>query len=121
MCQCAKKIPFKLKFLDVGGGLGVNYKENNKAPTVESYVEKINSIIKKNYGAVKVIYEPGRCISASCGFFITKVIRTKTSEECRFTIVDGGMNVSPSSLAGTDFTEKLKSCYCVNNSKYLYI
>ncbi len=92
MCQCANKIPFKLKFLDVGGGLGVNYAKNSKAPSVESYVSKINSIIKKNYGAVKVIYEPGRCISASCGFFITKVIRTKVSEDCRFTIVDGGMN-----------------------------
>lgn len=30
--------------------------------------------------------------------------------------VDGGMNVTPTSLSGTEFTETLKSCYCVNNS-----
>jgi diaminopimelate decarboxylase len=91
LCMTAKKIPFKLKFLDVGGGLGVNYK-NNEAPPVQDYIKNIHSIIMKHYGKIKVVYEPGRCISASCGFFITKVIRSKVSEDCRFTVVDGGMN-----------------------------
>ena len=40
----------------------------------------------------EVVFEPGRRISASCGFFISSVIRSKVSEDCRFLVVDGGMN-----------------------------
>lgn len=91
-CLCAKKIHFPLEFIDVGGGLGVNYKKETNAPDIKTYIKLVNDSILKYYGQTKVVYEPGRRISASCGFFISKVIRTKQSENCHFVIVDGGMN-----------------------------
>jgi diaminopimelate decarboxylase len=91
MCDCANELGINLKFLDVGGGLGVNYKEG-EAPEVDAYIAGVDRIIKSKCGDIKVVYEPGRSISATCGFFVSKVIRSKVSEDCRFVIVDGGMN-----------------------------
>lgn len=91
LCHCAKKLPFKLKFLDVGGGLGVNYEKDNKAPELSDYMALIKENIELDY-PVEVVFEPGRRIAASAGVFLSKVIRTKKSEDCRFLIIDGGMN-----------------------------
>jgi diaminopimelate decarboxylase len=91
MCLCAKELNTTLEFLDVGGGLGVNYKEG-MAPTIDEYMQLVSKQVKKYYGDIRVVFEPGRRISASCGFFVTKVLRSKVSEDCRFLIVDGGMN-----------------------------
>lgn len=94
LCQCARKIPFPLQFLDVGGGLGVDYDKSQKpAPSVNEYMNLVSTTLKNEYPfAIKVIFEPGRKIAASAGIFVTTVIRTKESEGHHFTIVDGGMN-----------------------------
>jgi diaminopimelate decarboxylase len=92
LCLCAKKLNTEIEFIDVGGGLGVNYTNESLAPTVLEYITEVNKIIIAHFPKIKVVYEPGRRISASAGFFVTKIIRTKTSENCRFLIVDGGMN-----------------------------
>ncbi len=93
LCHCARKLPSKLEFLDVGGGLGVNYeKERSKrAPELAEYMALIKSNIEIDY-PVQIVFEPGRRIAASAGVFLSKVIRTKKSEDCRFLIIDGGMN-----------------------------
>jgi diaminopimelate decarboxylase len=93
LSQCVAKIPFKLEFVDLGGGLGVNYSkiQEPKAPALSEYMNVINKNLKIDY-PVKIVFEPGRKIIASAGMFITSVIRTKKSEDCNFIIVDGGMN-----------------------------
>lgn len=92
LSDCAKKLEYKLEFLDVGGGIGVNYEHTNpKAPSLDDYMDSIKENLDAGY-PVKVIFEPGRRIAASAGIFISKVIRSKTSEDHRFMIVDGGMN-----------------------------
>lgn len=93
LCECAQKLPFKLEFLDVGGGLGVNYSSSQKpkAPSAKEYMKLVSDNISLKY-PVKIIFEPGRKIAASSGVFVSSVIRSKQSEDCRFLIVDGGMN-----------------------------
>jgi len=93
LCKLAKQLDHDLKFLDVGGGLGVDYNPLEKvAPSIESYVQSISTITKSYFNDMHILFEPGRSISASAGFLLSKVIRSKTSEECSFLIVDGGMN-----------------------------
>ena len=91
--ECAKKLPCKLEFIDVGGGLGVNYsnEQSPKAPSIDSYMKVIKDNLDPGY-EVKALFEPGRRIVASAGIFLAKVIRSKKSEDCNFLIVDGGMN-----------------------------
>lgn len=93
LCKLALSLGDTIKFVDVGGGLGVNYNSlTDKAPKIDNYIHLISEITKKYFKDIKVIFEPGRSISASAGFFISKVIRNKKSEDCNFLIVDGGMN-----------------------------
>jgi len=84
----------EFEFIDVGGGLGIDYTKEGNCPTPFDYMEKINSALStsKLSHFPRVVFEPGRFISASAGLFVTKVIRTKKSDQCFFAIVDGGMN-----------------------------
>lgn len=90
-----------IDFLDVGGGLGVDYGPDDKSKfsTPSQYMDLISAELRNSFykkynfpNQVRVVFEPGRVISARAGVFITKVVRTKTSEDCHFAIVDGGMN-----------------------------
>jgi diaminopimelate decarboxylase len=118
-CKCANDLPHKLQFIDVGGGLGVNYHPTNtKAPKVHEYMQLVAEALSTYQHKVEVVFEPGRRIAASSGFFVTSVIRSKMSEDCRFLIVDGGMNdfVRPSLydayhevLAGHDSGELIET------------
>lgn len=95
--EIMSQIKKPLEFIDVGGGLGVDYHKDQSPPTPNDYMKQVAAEMKKSFykqaGYIpKLVFEPGRVISASAGLFITQVIRTKTSEECYFAIVDGGMN-----------------------------
>lgn len=93
LCKCANEIE-GLEFLDVGGGLGIDYdKENPCAPSVEKYLSLVADTINHHYKSrIRIVFEPGRKIMATAGIFVSSVIRTKVSEGHHFTIVDGGMN-----------------------------
>lgn len=88
-----------LEFLDVGGGLGVDYHpdETRKLPSVHDYMALVSSTLNKSFYAKsssrpRVVFEPGRRIIAKAGIFVMKVLRNKVSENNHFVIVDGGMN-----------------------------
>ena len=91
--ECAKLLPWRLEFIDVGGGLGVNYFhfKKDQAPSLGKYMNTIKENLDPGY-ELKVVFEPGRRIAASAGIFLASVIRSKSSEDCHFLIVDGGMN-----------------------------
>lgn len=88
--------PFE--FLDVGGGLGIDYSPEDKKrfSSIEDYMKVLSLSWRNaksyNHPSPRVVFEPGRVIAARAGVFITKVIRTKESGDCFFAIVDGGMN-----------------------------
>ena len=92
----ANKCPYKLKFLDVGGGLGIDYhqEEDSDYSTPTTYIQTVQSALDEalKVSIDKIIFEPGRCIVAKCGLLINSVIRRKESEGNHFLIVDGGMN-----------------------------
>jgi diaminopimelate decarboxylase len=93
MCNLGNKIP-QLEFLDVGGGLAVDYHPEQEVPSIEMYMQEIAKVIqaKNLHKNIKILFEPGRRIVARAGVFVTSVLRTKQSEDCHFLIVDGGMN-----------------------------
>ncbi len=80
-----------LQHLDLGGGLGVPYYENNTPPPrPEAYA----AVVKQTVGdlGLKVVLEPGRIIAANAGILVTRVIFAKQTDAKRFTIVDAAMN-----------------------------
>ena len=79
----------RLKHIDVGGGLGVSYRDE---PSPSPH-ELIDSIIPKLSGYdLKLVVEPGRSIIANAGVLATKVTYLKNNEHRRFAIVDAAMN-----------------------------
>lgn len=79
-----------LKHIDIGGGLGIHYKDEEcKSPA--EYAEAVLGPLKDL--GLKIIIEPGRFLTGNAGIFLTKVLYLKRGEENQhFTIVDGGFN-----------------------------
>jgi len=78
-----------IEYLDIGGGLGIIYKDE-KPQTAQEYAEKIVPLLEKT--GLKIIMEPGRFIVGNAGIFVTKVLYLKDNGYKHFLIVDGGMN-----------------------------
>lgn len=83
---------FKLDFVDVGGGLGINYDvpENEPVPNFASVFAIVNSHL--NVGAREIHFEFGRAIVAQSAELITKVLFNKTTATGRkLVIIDASM------------------------------
>ncbi|MFS1702258.1 diaminopimelate decarboxylase [Alteromonas sp. AMM-1] len=79
-----------IKHLDVGGGLGVTYR-NETPPHPREYAAAIAEKMKGRE-ALTLIMEPGRAIAANAGIMVTKVEFVKSGVEKNFAIVDAAMN-----------------------------
>jgi len=77
--------------VDLGGGLGIPYRDDIKAPPLpDAYA----AIVAKHMNAIgcEVIFEPGRLIAGNAGILVTRVIYVKQGEERVFVVVDAAMN-----------------------------
>ncbi len=79
-----------IKHLDVGGGLGVTYRDETP-PHPREYAAAIAEKMKGREN-LTLIMEPGRAIAANAGIMVTKVEFVKSGEEKNFAIVDAAMN-----------------------------
>lgn len=78
-----------IRYLDLGGGLGIRYKDE-EPPLPDEYAA---ALIKGLEGLhVTLILEPGRVLVGNAGILVTEVLYLKETEEKKFVIVDGGMN-----------------------------
>ena len=84
------KTNHQFEFIDLGGGMGINYTDNDKTLNYKKYNTAINNFLKKH--KVKIIFEPGRSIIGNTGMLISKVIYIKDSGKKKFIILDAAMN-----------------------------
>ncbi|MBE9467300.1 MAG: diaminopimelate decarboxylase [Bacteroidetes bacterium] len=82
----------KLKHINVGGGLGVNYvcPNTDKFPDFKNYFKIFADNIKLSRNQ-KLHFELGRSVVAQCGTLVTKVLYVKNGYNTKFAIVDAGM------------------------------
>jgi len=78
-----------LQHLDLGGGLGVDYK-GETPPAISDYVQLVRN--RMGTRPLKLIFEPGRSIVANAGVLLTEVLYLKPTENRNFAIVDAAMN-----------------------------
>ncbi len=81
---------YTVTHVDLGGGLGVRYKEGDMPPSPEDYGAMV-ARLTKDWG-VTLQFEPGRVICANAGVMATTVVRVKPGVTHPFVIVDGAMN-----------------------------
>jgi diaminopimelate decarboxylase len=79
-----------IQHLDVGGGLGVTYNDE-EPPHPDQYTQAITERLKGREKLL-IIFEPGRAIMANAGVLLTKVEFLKQGAEKNFAIVDAAMN-----------------------------
>ena len=82
-------LDIEIKFFDVGGGLGIRYKDETLIEPYD-YAQAIFSTLKGL--DLTVICEPGRYIVGNGGYLLTKVLYEKRNKNKRFIIVDAAMN-----------------------------
>lgn len=78
-----------LQHLDLGGGLGVQYQDENP-PSPQQYISELRQVIGERQ--LTLIFEPGRSIVANAGLLLTRVEYLKSNPEKNFAIVDAAMN-----------------------------
>jgi len=89
LVRSLKAINVDIKFFDVGGGLGIRYKDEE---TIRPY-DYAQAILSTLSGLdVTIVCEPGRFLVGEGGWFLTKVLYEKVNGDKRFVIVDGAMN-----------------------------
>jgi len=89
LVRSLKAIDVDIKFFDVGGGLGIKYKDEE---TIKPY-DYAQAILSTLSGLdVTIVCEPGRFLVGNGGWFLSKVLYEKVNGDKRFVIVDGAMN-----------------------------
>jgi diaminopimelate decarboxylase len=78
-----------IRYLDLGGGLGITY-DQETPPHPRDYGQALINELKGL--DVTLILEPGRVIVGNAGILVTRVYYTKDSEAKHFIVVDAGMN-----------------------------
>jgi diaminopimelate decarboxylase len=84
------KTKYKFEFIDLGGGMGISYVDNNRKLDYKKYNVSINKFLKRHPS--KIIFEPGRSIIGNTGFLISKIIYIKENQKKDFVILDAAMN-----------------------------
>ena len=79
----------ELNYLDIGGGLGIQYKDEEKGDP-KILMSEVKTLLKET--DYQVIVEPGRSIVGTSGILLTKVEYIKEAGEKKFAIIDAGMN-----------------------------
>ncbi len=80
----------KLEFVDVGGGIGIQYKDGETGLSLEAYSSAIKEGLKGL--DVKIIVEPGRFLVGNNGILLGRVIYVKDNKTKKFLVTDIGMN-----------------------------
>jgi diaminopimelate decarboxylase len=80
-----------IRHLDLGGGLGIPYREDNEPPPEPSAYASVVKRATRDLDC-QLIFEPGRLIVGNAGILVARVLYVKRGEAKTFVIVDAGMN-----------------------------
>ncbi|HXS53495.1 MAG TPA: diaminopimelate decarboxylase [Usitatibacter sp.] len=81
---------FAMEHLDLGGGIGIRYREDERAPDIRAYCRSLAARLSGR--GVQVLLEPGRAIVGAAGVLLTRVEYLKLDKAKRFAIVDASMS-----------------------------
>lgn len=79
----------KIQHVDLGGGLGINYKDE-APPSPDEFVIAICD--KMSNSSIEILIEPGRSIVGNAGLLLSQVLYIKQNGDKNFAIIDAAMN-----------------------------
>ena len=90
LSKLIKNLNLNLKYIDLGGGFGINYNKKDKPINLTKYSNLVHSFSKKLN--CKIIFEPGRSIVGNAGILVSKIQYIKNGTNKKFVILNAGMN-----------------------------
>jgi diaminopimelate decarboxylase len=84
-----KNAGIAIEFIDLGGGFGVSYNED-ESPPAERFAKGLVPLLQES--GLRVVFEPGRFIVGPAGVLLTRVLYVKRMAGKTFVITDAGMN-----------------------------
>jgi diaminopimelate decarboxylase len=84
-----KSMGINIRYLDMGGGLGITYADETP-PSLREYAAALISQLEDMQ--LQLVLEPGRVLVGNAGILVTEVLYRKSGEVKNFVIVDAGMN-----------------------------
>jgi diaminopimelate decarboxylase len=99
--ELARRHQFDLEVVDIGGGFGVPYHEDERELDLDALRAGYASMLSGEDRLVdpeRVIVESGRYLTAPAGVFVTRVLATKQSRGVKYVICDGGYAQHSASL-----------------------
>ena len=92
LVQAVEEAGIELKHIDLGGGLGIAY-DDEQPPAADELVSRLLARIDaRGHGKREVLFEPGRSLVGNAGVLLTEVLYLKPGEGKNFCIVDAAMN-----------------------------
>ena len=106
-----------IQYLDLGGGIGVQYMPSDPILDLIDLKKLIASHFNDKPYAIS--FEPGRYLIAKAGYLITKILTKKQNGGVNYLITDAGMNtlIRPSLYKAT---HKIEATNCLSNTKIKY-
>jgi diaminopimelate decarboxylase len=99
--ECRADLGWTPEIVDLGGGLGIQYVEEEPAPAIEDFVGALLQRMERAWQlhdlpAPKLILEPGRSLVGRAGFTLYRVGTVKRASDATvYAAVDGGMSDNP--------------------------
>ena len=90
LLKLINELDLKLKYVDLGGGFGIQYTKKDKIINLKDYAKHVLNFKKKLN--CNIIFEPGRSLIGNTGLLVTKIQYIKKGENKTFIILDAGMN-----------------------------
>lgn len=84
------ELNINIEYIDIGGGLGIKYSDDDIIPSKKDFAKKI--VTKINKLKCGLVLEPGRSLVGNSGVLLTSVVYEKNNYGKNFLIVDAGMN-----------------------------
>ena len=85
-----RKSKYKFEYIDLGGGMGIDYEHDNSKLNLKKYSQDIKKFLKIHKS--KIIFEPGRSIIGNSAILLTKIVYIKEGDKKDFVILDVAMN-----------------------------
>jgi len=82
----------RLHHLDLGGGLGIRYTDEQPPPADALVAAMLARIDARGHGQRKILLEPGRSLVGNAGVLVSEVLYLKPGEDKNFCVVDAAMN-----------------------------
>ncbi|MFL2852629.1 MAG: diaminopimelate decarboxylase [Candidatus Pelagibacter sp.] len=90
MSKLINELKLNLKYVDLGGGFGINYTDKEKPINLSKYSKLVHNFSKKLN--CRIIFEPGRSIIGNTGLLVSRIQFVKKGTNKNFIILDAGMN-----------------------------